>query len=62
MVWQYVPSASQFTFGENVAVAEILLVHRHGVVAISVPYHFAPMVAMAVDGAAIVEDNPFNSF
>ena len=60
MLGQYMASLRQLTLRIDVAVAELLLRHLHTSLAVSVPNHFAPMVATAVDCAAVVENHTLN--
>ena len=49
----------EFTFCEYVGVAKHVFVYADAGVAVSVPYHLAPVDSAAVDSAAVVKDNSF---
>jgi len=59
VVRQYMTCSGELTFSKDISVAELLFGHRHTFFLIRMPYHFTPMVATCIDGAAIIEYYPF---
>ena len=59
---QNVAGAGESAFGEDIGGAELVAVNVEPGGMVAVENHFAPVVAMAVDRAAIVENDTFNFF